>query len=312
MSRRPTVRPFTCASICLALPLLAVLAARPARAQLASATYATSCATDPMGGGLISISGSLDAANPDAMSSWSGVGGGGLGFGCATDAGIGDPMSVPQVGPYFMQTTTSAGIATFFNGSLTYRYVATPSLNLPVDPATLLVPLQLIGVTRGRLIGNPLVGGTAGAVIFGSDFGGAGNAIRAAMDFSGNCTSGQLGTVGGLPTCFDLNLLTAQVVPGSSGSVTLTGQAAYSFSAAGSAASFTLADPLIRIDPQAEFAPGMRYADFFTVELSPGVVNAIPEPATGWLLSSGLVALAALRGFRTREGVSTSTRRALQ
>ncbi len=54
-------------------------------------------------------------------------------------------------------------------------------------------------------------------------------------------------------------------------------------------------DPVISIDPEAEFAPGQRYVDFVEVQVSPNVVQAIPEPATFALLGAGLVALAARR-----------------
>jgi len=45
-----------------------------------------------------------------------------------------------------------------------------------------------------------------------------------------------------------------------------------------------IADPLIEIDPDAEFAPGQRYADHYEVELGEGVIQA-PEPSS--LLSRG-------------------------
>jgi len=281
---------------CCTLALLAASAASPAFALPATATYSTNCAP-----GAATVTGNLDASTPVVTSSFTGVG---VGFGCATEIGLGDAAGVPHIGPNVLLTTTSAGTATFFNASLTYTYVATPSIDLPVDPMTLLVPLELIGIARGRVVGAS--SGGSGSGMYGSDFGGPSAGLRASMDASGSCIFGQLGSVGGLPTCVDLNKLTAQVTPGASGTITLFGQAVYTLNAAGSAAAFAFADPMLQIDPLAEFAPGMRYADFFTLEFSSGVVNAVPEPGTALSLGAALAAFAfkrrAQRAVRANRG----------
>ena len=40
-------------------------------------------------------------------------------------------------------------------------------------------------------------------------------------------------------------------------------------------------DPFISIDPDLEFAPGQKYVDDFEVEISPNVVQLLPEPSCG-------------------------------
>jgi hypothetical protein len=57
-----------------------------------------------------------------------------------------------------------------------------------------------------------------------------------------------------------------------------------------------MADPVILVDPDAEFSPGQRYADHYQVELSEGVVQ-LPEPSS--FLSRGF-ALACLVLLRRR------------
>jgi hypothetical protein len=51
-------------------------------------------------------------------------------------------------------------------------------------------------------------------------------------------------------------------------------------------------DPFISIDPDLEFAPGQKYVDYFEVEISPNVVQLLPEPQPVPIL--GPAAIAAL------------------
>lgn len=61
-------------------------------------------------------------------------------------------------------------------------------------------------------------------------------------------------------------------------------------------------DPVIAIDPTAEFAPGLRYVDFVEVEVSPNVVQAVPEIGSAASIGAALAALAVRRRRWTRVG----------
>lgn len=279
-----------------ALLLLVALYAGPVSALPADATYSIGCGP--------TMTGTLDAGNPMVSQSFMATDPfTASASACTVEIGLGDASGVPSIGPSVMYSAslTLSAFSPFNNTSLVYQYVVTPSPSLPVNANTLLVPLELIGIARARLAGTGLVTGSGTSRIFGSDFGGPANAIEATMNASGSCTLGQLGTVGGQPTCFDLNKLTAQVAPGAQGSITLVGGGIWQQSGPSANGSyFSFSDPLLQIDPLAEFAPGMRYADFFTVDFSSGVVNAAPVPEPGRVLTLGaaLAVLVALRGAR--------------
>ena len=76
------------------------------------------------------------------------------------------------------------------------------------------------------------------------------------------------------------------------------------------------ADPIIAIDPLAEFSPGMLYADFFEVQLADGVVQqiedpdvvAVTEPPVAALATVGIVGVVTMRRrSRGRKGEHAPT-----
>jgi hypothetical protein len=66
----------------------------------------------------------------------------------------------------------------------------------------------------------------------------------------------------------------------------------------GNAEAEAIIDPTFSIDPEAEFAPGMRYADFYTITVSPNVT--VPEPGQAPQLLAAVTALCALASMRRR------------
>jgi hypothetical protein len=50
-------------------------------------------------------------------------------------------------------------------------------------------------------------------------------------------------------------------------------------------------DPFISIDPDLEFAPGQKYVDYFEVEISPNVVQLLPEPVSVPMLGPAGIAV---------------------
>ncbi|MBW2271266.1 MAG: hypothetical protein JRH16_22160 [Deltaproteobacteria bacterium] len=62
-------------------------------------------------------------------------------------------------------------------------------------------------------------------------------------------------------------------------------------------------DPVIEIDPDAELAPGVKFVDHYSLDISPGITQAVPEPQlAALLLSAGC--FASLRRRRSRDGKS--------
>jgi len=286
--------------------LVVASAATAAHAQLATATYVLGC--DPSIPYLApSVTGMLDAGNPTVTGANS--------YGtasCDATISIGDPIL--GSGPIVVMDVPSFGLSVNFPASLTYEYAVTTNPGFPGNPAGLMVPISLSGTAQASAVqGMEFVSTFAQAAIRGTHFGGlifSGSGIEASVDATGTCLTGQPGLVNNVAGCVDSRTKNAMVDPGSTGQILLLTSNSNAGSALGGYSSFASADPVVFIDPDAEFEPGLRYADFFTIDVSPGVVNTVPEPSALPTANSVLAALALLRRplgrtRRRRRGRST-------
>lgn len=295
----------------LAAGLLTALAAEPAWAVslVSDARYSFSCSVTQTAN---TQAGVLDAATPST--GWTGTDQGGQACGDAmaavgnAAAGTGAFVSIDA------RLNALGGLLNEFEAVLEYDFAVIPNNFDPNNPpAPIPIPVTIFGRAE---VQTPVLGGmgsfamlTNAAVLSSIGFTNP-NAdpqlsaaalqafARRRVGFAGTddeCLGGTLlgsscsaiGFIQGTPLSLTTQVITLRTAA-HTGNVGGGGSIPYLASV----------DPRIEIDPTAEFAPGQRYADFYHLEISPGVVNAIPEPGSAGLLAASLLGVARLKRRR--------------
>jgi MYXO-CTERM domain-containing protein len=174
-------------------------------------------------------------------------------------------------------------------GQIFYEYAVNPTGALPPGVTTVPILADVAGAVDLALSGGAS-GSASVSVLLSTEGPSIGGGAATTSDVS--CT------VSG--TCSFMRTVMGEVLPETTYGVVLRADLAVDVtSGAGGGTSSGWVDPVIRVDPEATFGAGERYADFFEVTVSPRVVQGVPEPGVAAL---GLAAAAAAGRLRRRRG----------